>query len=295
MITGVPDFKELEQTARGWIYLAWSGAISSLSEINGVSYNILLNQEANDTNKSAEKIAILVQSYNYALNNSVSLLQQSVELFLKARIAEVSPFLLINADVQSWPKVDKAGNVDFSDFRTIDAINLCKAVRAVSNRNLPDKFNQFYDDLRKRRNKIMHLTSGSIAPEVKEVLLLIMEAHNLLFDGQKWQEFRIDYYKHERIYDDDDFGEDVTQDIVIGETNDLIEALLPSQLKKYMGYDTRRKRLQCPSCESLVSKHFYEECSCAQERKDGSIYCFACLALFEDRKSYDDAMKKHFG
>jgi hypothetical protein len=66
----------------------------------------------------------------YRLNNAISLLQQSLEIFLKARIAEVSPFLLISGEPDRWPKRNSAGDVDFSDFRTLDAVQLCKAVNS---------------------------------------------------------------------------------------------------------------------------------------------------------------------
>jgi hypothetical protein len=80
------------------------------------------------------------------LNNAISLLQQSLEIFLKAKIAEVSPFLLIAGDPQSWPSPNKLGQVEFSDFRTLDAAHLCRSARIVST-GLTDQFVQFYTRL----------------------------------------------------------------------------------------------------------------------------------------------------
>ena len=100
----------------------------------------------------------------YRLNNATAVLQQSMELLLKARIAEVSPFLLLAGDPQRWRKPDKKGEVSFTDLRTIDATQLCSVVATVSSAPLPPDFQSFFNDVRKRRNKIvmsMQVTSAS--------------------------------------------------------------------------------------------------------------------------------------
>ena len=78
------------------------------------------------------------------LNNAFSLLQQSLEIALKAKIAEVSPFLLIAGDPRTWPKAKDGTNViDFSNFRTIDAVQLCGAVNTVSATPLSKELQSF--------------------------------------------------------------------------------------------------------------------------------------------------------
>jgi len=124
------------------------------------------------------------------LNNAVSLLQQSIELFLKARIAKVSPFLLIVSDPQSWPKANGSGNIDFSDFRTIDAVHLMKAATAVSPVRLPSDFPAFFERVRKARNKIVHLHAGQWRVEVKAVLIDMLAGYEMLHPVLGWVDFR---------------------------------------------------------------------------------------------------------
>jgi hypothetical protein len=120
-------------------------------------------------------------------------------------IAKVSPFLLIAGEPRRWPTPGGTGNVDFSDFRTLDAIDLCRVVNTVSDTKLSDSFVQLYNNLRIRRNKIAHLNTGSVVLEASNVLVSILSAQSLLFNGQLWQEFLKG--RTPRLADHDDDGE----------------------------------------------------------------------------------------
>jgi hypothetical protein len=160
MIVGVPEFAELHDTAVGWLNLAWEIAIREVSEFQEVD-DLFREEEAQKYWNSAR----------YKLNNAVSLLQQSMEIELKARIAKVSPYLLIAGDPQSWPKMDTVGQVDFSDFKTLDSTHLCRVHNIVSDRPLPPQFMQFYNEARRARNKIIHLNAGNMKAESGAILL----------------------------------------------------------------------------------------------------------------------------
>jgi hypothetical protein len=94
--------------------------------------------------------------------------------------------LLISGEPRSWPAPDKAGNVDFSDFRTLDATDLCRVVNTVGDIKLPDSVIQLYNSLRVSRNKIAHLDTGSVVFEAANVLTSILSAQNILFARQLW-------------------------------------------------------------------------------------------------------------
>ena len=138
MIVGVPTPDELHGTAIGWLNLAWETAIRDLSASQEIE-EYQLTAETEDQ----PRVAAPTKSWSYELNNAISLLQQSLEIELKARIAEVSPFLLIAGDPQSWPKPDKHGHVDFSNFRTLDSVQLCRVCDIVSDRPLPFRLSRF--------------------------------------------------------------------------------------------------------------------------------------------------------
>ena len=118
-----------------------------------------------------KRISAVIQGQTYEINNALTLLQQSLEIFLKSMIAKVSPFLLIGGEPRQWPTPAKTGNVDFSDFRTIDATDLCRVVNTVSDTKLSNSFVQLYNDIRVRRNKIAHLNTGSLVLEASNVLV----------------------------------------------------------------------------------------------------------------------------
>jgi hypothetical protein len=204
-------------------------------------------------------------------------------------IAKVSPFLLIAGEPRQWPSPDKAGNVDFSDFRTIDAIDLCRVVNAVSDTKLPDSFVQLYNNLRVRRNKIAHLNTGSVVLEASNVLVSILSAQNILFNGQLWQEFLKGRSPHLADHDDDDpiYEEDLSHDIFLSNLEEAIPNLQPAELKRFFGYDTRRKRIESPCCGTLTSRYYEGEPRYAQKQDDGSILCLGCLTRFADQDTYD--------
>jgi hypothetical protein len=204
LITGVPDHEALHETAVGWMILAWNNIIECLRDVR--EYKDYLAAENDDLKETVltKRISAVIKSQKYEINNALTLLQQSLEIFLKSMIAKVSPFLLIAGEPRQWPSPDKAGNVDFSDFRTIDAIDLCRVVNAVSDTKLPDSFVQLYNNLRVRRNKIAHLNTGSVVLEASNVLVSILSAQNILFNGQLWQEFLKGRSPHLADHDDDD-------------------------------------------------------------------------------------------
>ena len=287
MITGVPSYEDLESTAKNWLLFAWREAISAYQEIS--SYSKMLEPDYNNENKEDLDYHIndVVQSYNLELNNSISLLQQSLDLFLKARIAKISPFLLIVGDVSTWPNTDKNGNVDFSEFKTVDATNLCRAIKIVSSDKLHIDFPQLYASVRKKRNKIIHLIPDKHAPEAKDVMLLIMKSQSQLFPDQRWQEFRAD---KQGLNETD--HEEETHDVIMRELSNIIDALDSKDLKHFMGIHKRKKFLDCPSCMSLKSKWYDETYDFAQLQKDGSIYCFACQYSYTNLQLYKDKLKE---
>lgn len=289
MITGVPDHEALHETAVGWMILAWNNIIDCLRDVR--EYKEYL-AEANDLKETAltKRISAVIRNQEYEINNALTLLQQSLEIFLKSMIAKVSPFLLIGGEPRQWPTPDKTGNVDFSDFRTVDAIDLCRVVNTVSDTKLSDSFVRLYNNLRVRRNKIAHLNTGSVVLEASNVLVSILSAQSLLFNGQLWQEFLKARTPHLADHDEDDeiYEEDVSHDIFLSNLEEAISNLQPAELKRFFGYDKRRKRIECPACQTLTSRRYDGDLRYAQKQADGSIFCFGCLTRFADQDTYDE-------
>lgn len=295
MITGIPDHNELMETATGWLNLAWDIVIGEAKKYQEVEF---LYQEIEEREGREVAERAINQHWNaqrLKLNNAISLLQQSLEIFLKARIAEVSPFLLIAGDPQSWPSIDKSGSVDFAEFRTLDAIHLCRAVRVVSATPLSEQFVQFYTRRRKERNKIAHLNAAGMKAEAHAIILDILEAHRLLFPNQLWVEFRKGYLESTGEYCDKEglfTGDDYTNDKICDEIEVAMAELSSRHGKIYFHYDHRKKGLRCPRCLEL--RHGDDEWRFAQKQKDGGIRCIACLSVYP-KDDYVDAVTKYFG
>lgn len=297
MITGVPNHSQLNETAVGWLNLAWEITIDEVMtfhEVEGAAQEI---EESLSIEKSDAAIRKFQQAAQYKLNNAISLLQQSLELFLKARIAETSPFLLISGDPQTWPRPDKDGNVEFANFRTLDAVQLCRAVSTVSASPLPDAFVQFYDRLRKVRNRIAHLSAGILRAEAKTIIVDILTAHAYLFPPQRWVEFRKRYLASTGAYSDDDIifdGEDHSHDRLTEEIAAAFDELSPQEVKKFFHYDAHKRGYRCPKCLELRTSGSDREWPFAQKRKDGHIECVACMTAYTVAE-YKEAIQEFFG
>jgi hypothetical protein len=294
MIVGVPNHHDLNETATGWLNLAWDIVTHEAETFQEIEFLFRELEEQHGKTKAEQVVAEHWGAKRLKLNNAISLLQQSLEIFLKAKIAEVSPFLLIAGDPQSWPSPNKLGQVEFSDFRTLDAAHLCRSARIVST-GLTDQFVQFYTRLRKERNKIAHLNASSIKAEVSAILVDILTAHKHLFPTELWVDFRKRYLVSTGEYTDKEAlftGDDYTHDKVCREVSAALSELEPRHAKQFFEYDTRKKGLSCPKCLELRSGD--DEWRFAQKQQDGSIKCIACLTSY-NQSDYKRAIVEFFG
>jgi hypothetical protein len=297
MIVGVPDHHILKETAIGWMNFAWDTAIDEARSFQDVEslYDGIEQEHGADVAQTA--IAKHWRAKQLALNNAFSLLQQSLEIALKARIAEVSPFLLIAGDPRSWPKPKDGSNlIDFSSFRTIDAVQLCGAVNTVSAVSLSKEFAEFYDRLRQSRNKIAHLNASAIIIEVKSLLVDILTAQKHLFPDVRWTIFRYEYLRSTEQYDDKDnlfSGDDYTFDVMGSEANTALQALDSQCLKQFYFFDDSKNAYRCPHClegrnESDDEREF------VQFAGPDNMQCIVCLSSYSVA-DYKKAIIDYFG
>lgn len=297
MIVGVPDHLVLKETAIGWMNLAWDTAIDEARTFQDVEfvYDDIEKEQGADVANTA--IAKHWRAKQLLLNNAFSLLQQSLEIALKAKIAEVSPFLLIAGDPRSWPKPkDGVNTIDFSNFRTIDAVQLCGAVNTVSATPLSKDFIEFYGRLRQSRNKIAHLNASSITIEVKTLLVDILTAQRFLFPDDRWTVFRNDYLRSTEQYDDKDnlfTGDDYTNDVMTSEVLAVLQALESQDLKKFFFFDNSKAAYRCPHCLEGRNQSD-DEREFVQFAGPDKMQCFVCLSSYSVA-DYKQAIIDYFG
>jgi hypothetical protein len=115
-----------------------SAGISSLNMAWQIAYDLLYQEELAEFPTWDDDGTVTDEYWQSAqpiLRNALGLIQQAHELALKGRIAAVRPYLLIAQDATRWPV--GSGPISFSSFRSIDAVDLPRAMELFAGRPWP--------------------------------------------------------------------------------------------------------------------------------------------------------------
>src|ERR1700741_1495595 len=124
MLKNIPSPDSMEQVSLRLYFTAWV-------HVNDILIDLL---QVEDDSKEVNELILRAQP---DLQLSYTLIQQSQEIALKAKICAVSPFLLLfGSDVRTWPKSD----ADFTQFRTLDASDLVKVANTVCPHSIITRF-----------------------------------------------------------------------------------------------------------------------------------------------------------
>ncbi len=280
-VIGDPPTKpDLEAAGVEYLYMALNEAISVAQ---GEEFFIGIPGDP-----EAEEEVDLVKEYwvstRRQLAKSASLLQMGTELLLKSRVAEVSPYLLLDS-VSSWPKAASKADCNWDDFRTIDARLLPQVINTVGQSRLADEFIATLDRIRKRRNAIVHSASEKAVPTCEEIVHDVLEvAHNLigthcwpaLHRAQAWAPpfSRVDYHDQITVELLDDFSF-------------LLDSLRPADVRKYLGISKKQRRYLCPSCRlgDLPAEARIKVAVLQPNRASSTtLFCIACGDLHSIRR-----------
>jgi hypothetical protein len=77
-------------------------------------------------------------------------------------------------------------DVDFSNFRTIDAVDLPGAVNTICAKPLSDRFIQTYNQIRALRNKITHLGQTRDPFDPDEMIRVLVFQYTELWKDRAW-------------------------------------------------------------------------------------------------------------
>ena len=180
------------------------------------------------------------------LQSCCTLMQQSNELALKARIAEVSPFLLLFRNDRKLSA--KPEDIDFADLRTLDAHDLPRAVNSFCPRPLNETFITDYEWVRSLRNKIIHLGSVDKQFEPDALLKLMIRQFIELWPGKGWLAERLAYERSSRAAFFDDGKWRSAEGNVLSELEETLARFTKSEFKKLIGFEKSERRYLCPSC-----------------------------------------------
>jgi hypothetical protein len=278
VIINIPTAEDLNDIALRLHFSAWTSLIRMYSDFD------LTFDPAHGEGFWKEEWAEYLVACQPELQSVCALIQQSNELALKAKICEVSPFLLLLGNA---PKFSKSrSDVDFSDFRTIDAVDLPGAVNTLCSEALSDGFVQSYDEVRSLRNRITHLGQVGRVFDPKELLRILVSQYAELWKRRAWLSDWVQFAGRTRLsfFNDDKYAS--THMEVMHDLPYVVDALTKSEFKLLFGYPKSTRRYLCHPCiENASTRHAnldMDACKTAFLNKAGdALHCVMCGEHFK--------------
>ncbi|MFN7553833.1 hypothetical protein, partial [Microcystis sp.] len=260
MIIDVPTGDDFKSAGIDFLNLAWDTLISLSTKLKDAEY--FYNVYYSDENEEVIDQLSSEQYWKQAqrpLSTALSFIQQGTEFLLKGHIATVSPYLLISGDPSNYPSKSHERNIRFSEFKTIDAQDLVKVYNTVSTDRLPDNFRQRFEDLRRKRNIIMHTVDPELYIKTKNLFVEILEICHYLIEQNSWIKIRGQFIQNvpESVLYSPETRE--FYNWLALEINLVIDLLTPSENNKYFNFNKKTRRYFCPSCYSGFREDYEDE------------------------------------
>ena len=268
MIIDIPTKEDFFQNGLSMLNLAWD-AVASL--YIGLEYS-----ELDDIEEEGHTTEEYWKAAQHPISVALALAQQGIELLLKGRIAEVSPFLLLTGR-RDWPSGCSDKDTPFADFRTIEAHELIRTHDSVVAEKLSDSFKSQFENIRRLRNIIFHGVDKRLRPKAEDVFRVILEAAHCLYEPRSWIRLRRDYLEktpNSIAY----YGPDSTL-ILISEALHLIKTLKPFETNRYLGFYKNQRRYICYTCALNYSDVGIEPKIAVLDPntpESNTLYCFVC-------------------
>lgn len=236
-----------------------------------------LYEDLEHENLEEEELLEYWRTAQQPLASALALVQQSVEFLMKGRIADHSVYLLLTGSPGDWPSKFRDRDIPFSEFRTIDAQDLPRVYDTVADLRLSESFRQRFNELRSRRNTIMHTVDNRLELTAKAILESILDTLDQLIGPHLWFQQRREYLKGtpvSALYSNDHV------DIVLSsEAAILIGVLTPAQSSKYLAFNMKARRYMCPTCHA-ADEYDTQHPTTAQLRPNDptstTVHCVVC-------------------
>jgi len=282
MIVNLPTSDALSTTALKLYFRAWQGIVDALLEFDE-SYQVPVNLWLGpDDDNYADERAEYLQTAQEDFHASASIAQQANELALKSRIVAVSPFLLLlNNDVNLS---SAAPQIEFATLRTLDAVDLPKAVNALTSEPVSDNYRQRYGQMRIQRNQYTHLGDTSATLDPISMCSGLIDQYLELWPGRAWLSDRVAFtYVREGFFD----GKHWSPRQSIMHLMEYDRSLIPAaRFKQLFGVKKAEVKFGCFRCQDdwavrrngpgvqEVSTAFYN-------KSEKAMHCLICNADFE--------------
>jgi len=268
MIRGIPSENDFFDHGLDYLNLGWGTILGLCLDIAEV--------EEGTGGVEPEMKADFWEAAERELATGLSLIEQGAEFLLKSRICKVSPWLLISRNPSEWPRRCETEDVDYTQFRTIDAQDLLKVHNTFASERLPEEFEAVFESLRRERNSIMHTVDKNLRFNSALLIEKVLIVSDHLIGNRSWVSTRREFIerdKHSAIHRDD------SEYRVALEFMTVVSLLTDSKLRKFFGFTKRQRAYGCPNC-CHSSKYVTLECRTALLRPNNpsskTIYCFIC-------------------
>jgi len=259
MIIDIPSPSSFENVANNLLLSAWQNLVKLFK-----SYEEFKELKHYDPDLiDQEKLGMFWRFERPILDSSLALVQQAVEFYLKGRIVGVSPFLIIGKEPRHWPNGCNKTDISFSEFRTIDAQDLIKVHDTVAENKLSPTFANFYSELRKKRNAIMHTVDSNLTVVPEELATSILTVHSEMIGEKRWINSLISLLRSSTQYQILKDGVSDSDSYVYAECHEqfalVVNNLKPSLVKKFFNFDKKATSLECHHCIGIIENcEFYD-------------------------------------
>ena len=276
MIVNIPTPQALDEVALRLYFSAWSSLIHIRPDFDEAFTPG--DEPAPMKGMWKQEWSEYIEGYQPELQAVCSVIQQSNELALKAKICAVSPYLLL---LNSAPKFSTtARDMDFSELRTLDAVDLPAAVNSLCPKSLSDEYVQAYNEVRSLRNKITHLghAGKNFLPE--EFIDLLIRQYIELWSDRSWLTDRVSFASRTGMafFHDGKYYSATAE--VFMELPYIFAAVGKSAFKKLFGIDKSTRRYLCHFCVEEASTRFNEVSprygKTAFLKGPSTIHCLMC-------------------
>jgi hypothetical protein len=194
MIINIPSANDLNDVALRLYFSAWDSLMTILWDFDQAFGT---NEDENyEEGVWGEERSEYLRACQPELQSICTLIQQSNELALKAKVCDVSPYLLLLGNDAKFSTTPK--DFDFAEFRTLDAVELPAAVNSLCKDPLSDHFIQTFNLIRSLRNKIAHLGLSGKVFHPHELLHILVSQYSELWKGRLWLHDRVDFASQTR-------------------------------------------------------------------------------------------------
>lgn len=289
MLQNVPNATEIDTIALRLYFAAWRQLVEIIDAITagsapkakivGSRFEALpYDFEEGVLEENEEELIEYIRKSQPELQSCFSTIQQSQELALKAIICRESPFLLLLGTEIRNLKVDS----DFADLKTIDASELVRVINAIRPEELSAQFIQTFNDLRRGRNKIIHL--GTFKDHLDPLAMrdILLQQYYTLYPDRRWLKDLQEYMSEHRntvLYSA--YFSSTTN--TLGQWVGIEAAVSDKDRRRLIGASKTARLLRCEECHSDEYAQFDpgEGHTLSLERASSKAYCHLCEMHFD--------------